>query len=926
MKQFSFISVLFSFLCLLLVDGIYAQELPPIEKFTPEDYGGENQNWSISQARNKFIYVGNNEGLVEYNGAKWNMYPSPNKTIIRAVKVVDEKIYTGCYMEFGYWERDRFGKLQYTSLIPKLKESLVEDEHIWNIITYDQWILFQSHNRIYFYNTNSEEYTIINSNGVITGVFNLKNIIYYHVSNEGVYKIEKGKSILVLKDPMFKDDKVVSIFSIQDGLLVQTRETGFYTLIDNEVTPWEIPAKEALLKMNVFSSIQLKDKSFVIGTIKNGIIYLSKEGKIEYQIDRSNGLSNNTALSLFADIDENVWIGLDNGINCVNIKSPVRVFNDDIGKIGTVYTTIVFNNFLYLGTNQGLFYKHADKQEPFRFVEGTAGQVWRLFVHNNELFCGHHFGTFIVNDDKVAQISNEPGTWGFRPIPNKKNELLIGNYGGLSILLNDTGTWRLKNRVNGFNNSARYFEIGKDNEVWISHGYKGLFRLTLDKDFTTVENVFLDSTIPIGNNSSLTKYRNRILYAFEGGVMAYDDSNNNFIKDSLLSSAVLDSEYASGKLVVDPTQKLWTFSNDNINYVDVNDLTNQLKINRIPIPDQLRKGQIGYENISLFNKDKYLLGITDGYITLDLSEFNQLNQHEIILNSVTLSTIDATKIDVDLSANGEFDYTQNTVVFNYSVPEYDKYRIVKYQYKLMGRYDRWSEWTDKSELVFENLLFGDYNFKIRAKIGNKITSNVINYDFKINRPWYLSNVAILIYLLSLLGITLITHKAYKWYYKKQHEHKQLESEQLITRIKNEKLNEAIESKNRELAISTMSIIKKNEVLGSIKKELKNKNQSNNTSVVRLIDNNINNTKDWEFFEEAFNNVDKDFLEKVKQLYPELTPNDLRFCAYLRLNLSSKEIAPLLNMSVKSVETKRYRLRKKMHLSHDKSLVNHILEI
>jgi len=117
------------------------------------------------------------------------------------------------------------------------------------------------------------------------------------------------------------------------------------------------------------------------------------------------------------------------------------------------------------------------------------------------------------------------------------------------------------------------------------------------------------------------------------------------------------------------------------------------------------------------------------------------------------------------------------------------------------------------------------------------------------------------------------------------------------------------------------------LLSSLKKELvKIDSKPEAKSVIKIIDKNINNTKDWEFFQEAFNNADKDFLNKVIELHPDLTPNDLKFCAYLRLNLSSKEIAPLLNVSVRSVEIKRYRLRKKMNLPHQKSLVSYILEI
>ena len=97
-------------------------------------------------------------------------------------------------------------------------------------------------------------------------------------------------------------------------------------------------------------------------------------------------------------------------------------------------------------------------------------------------------------------------------------------------------------------------------------------------------------------------------------------------------------------------------------------------------------------------------------------------------------------------------------------------------------------------------------------------------------------------------------------------------------------------------------------------------------MVKVIDENLSNTRDWEFFKEAFNNADQEFLNKIKTKHPNLTPNDLKFCAFLRLNLSSKEIAPLLNISVRSVEIKRYRLRKKLELQHENNLIDYILEI
>ena len=117
----------------LIFRTVQGQELPPLRNFTTQDFGAENQNWAISQSNRKLIYFANNSGLLEYNGADWRLFQSPNQTIIRSVMVAGQRIYTGCYREFGYWEKDRFGNLKYTSLSSEIETLLLEDEEFWNI-------------------------------------------------------------------------------------------------------------------------------------------------------------------------------------------------------------------------------------------------------------------------------------------------------------------------------------------------------------------------------------------------------------------------------------------------------------------------------------------------------------------------------------------------------------------------------------------------------------------------------------------------------------------------------------------------------------------------------------------------------------------------------------------------------------------------
>ena len=187
-------------------------------------------------------------------------------------------------------------------------------------------------------------------------------------------------------------------------------------------------------------------------------------------------------------------------------------------------------------------------------------------------------------------------------------------------------------------------------------------------------------------------------------------------------------------------------------------------------------------------------------------------------------------------------------------------------------------------------------------------------------------------------MALMINKAYERYYAKaqlriiKENNQKLELIELrnkdeLIHLENKNLEESIKSKNRELAIATMAIVKKNQFLQTILQDLENMESTPlTTRVIRLIKQKSKKTDDWEFFREAFDNSDKDFLKNIKSKHPKLTHNDMRLCAYLRLNLTSKEIAPLFNISPKSVEIKRYRLRKRMDLSRDINLIDYIINL
>ena len=918
---------------------VFSQELPPINVFTPNDYNAENQNWSISQNNDKYIYVANNKGLLEYDGVTWRLFETPNETIMRSVKVYKDKIYTGCYMEFGFWDKLDTGELKYTSLSSSGKINFIEDEQIWNIIAINKWVLFQSLDNIYIYDLETEVFKTIKAQSNITKSFLLEDeSVFYQDVNFGLFQIKNGDSKLITSLNIINNAEIIDVFKQGQEYVLLTQNKGFFKFNPStkKITPWNVNANEIVQKYTVYSSLKLKNEDYAIGTISNGILVLNRNGSLKYQINQNKGLNNNTVLKVFEDSDNNIWAGLDNGISCINHKSPIRIYNDEKGNLGTVYTSVIYKGYLYLGSNQGLFYKPLNTEKPFQFIEGTQGQVWDLKIINDVLFCGHNMGTYIIKGDSAEQISNIQGAWSIKEIPSNPNLLMQGNYDGLHILEKNENKWEYRNKIEGFNISSRFFEL-MDHRVFVNHEYQGIFKVDVDSEFKKVKTKVCDSVLK-GLNSGLIKYNGSLLYAYKKGIYKYDKKSDQFVKDTILSKMYTPDTYISGKLINDlKAEKLWGFTNTEFINVSPGKLSKKPIIESVKLSNQLSKGVSSYENLLNIDNENYLFGTSSGYIIVNVNNAES-NEHKVILSKIGSGEFNEHKNMEKLNLDGVFESNINSFEFNFSVPNYKKNTTVFFQYKLEGIFEEWSPWQVSSKIKYDNLPYGNYTFKVRSKINNEISKNEASYAFEIKTPWYLTKIAIVLYVLFFVFVVYLLNRFFHNYYEKQKEKtlnniknelslKELENKQQLMGFENEKLLQDIDNKNRELAISTMSLIKKNEFLNNIKKELSSKDvNSNIKDVINIIDKNINNNDDWQFFEQAFNNADKDFLQKIKSKHSSLTPNDLKLCAYLRLNLSSKEIAPLLNISARSVEVKRYRLRKKMDLKHEISLTSYILDI
>ena len=157
------------------------------------------------------------------------------------------------------------------------------------------------------------------------------------------------------------------------------------------------------------------------------------------------------------------------------------------------------------------------------------------------------------------------------------------------------------------------------------------------------------------------------------------------------------------------------------------------------------------------------------------------------------------------------------------------------------------------------------------------------------------------------------------------------NEKAIIQLQNEKLVNEMMFKNRELADVSMHLVERTDALSKVRDELQqlHKKTGDNHDLkraIQLVNEIEKNNSSWEQFAVHFDEINNDFIKKLKTQFPHLTSTDLKVCTYLQLKLASKEIAQMMNVTVRGVEISRYRLRKKLQLGKNQTLNDFLTEI
>lgn len=913
-----------------------------IQNFTPRDYKAGIQNIDFAQNKDMTLFVANNLGVLSYNGTEWetHAFRTGKKKRSLAFDENANRLYVGSQGDFGFFEKD----WKYVSLAEKIPVPLQDFDEVWDVFIVNATVYFCTFQGIFVYD--GQSISVIESEGGFNRSFLVNGKLFT--------QNQQGKLVEI------KDSKLTASYQQNETNQIITGiipQTAGYLLFYNSgkiefSNSFQAEQKytdfaEALNGTYVNHVLQLSDTRLVISTQTAGIFLFDLQNQTYENISVEDGLQTNACLRSFQDYAGNLWVGMQNGIALIYINSPVRLINQKVNIQGSGYDAFENDDGTYYTTSNGIYYL-AKNMGQCVFLEGTEGPAYGMQKINGKLYAGHHTGLFLLERGKAKYIASTDGLWKITQLRTNPEYAIGGTYSGLHLFkLNGNGQLTAVQKIDGFDESSRFFEEDQKGRIWVGQFYKGLYLVTLTQDFTkaNIKNISNEYDLPIQEQIILCTIKDDLYLATKAGVYRIDQTTDR-IEEAEIFADVIGKQQVY--LLVEGRMKNVHVYTDNL----VGFFKQFSKNNYVFIPSSLFQLRYSFNNdllnVSVNTDNGILYTANEGFIHYnpDLEDPVPIEM-PLIVNKIYSVSEDSTLYEREVfegipKTTPSIVASHRAKVLQFHVESFQFKEVHNHQFRyfLKGFDEDYGEWTNSPTKEYTNLQEGQYEFYPQKLnyYGEIVTGQPVTLIVK--PPFYKSLFAKVFYVIAGLLILFIAFVLQRSKYKRRtakiEETKQLEiveKKQEVLKLKEEKMADELRHVSNLLAASTMNLVVKNEFIEKIKEELEHVRQNRKPSdttkalekLVKDIDSTLRVQDDWEQFEYHFDRVHGDFLQRMREEFRDLTPSEQKLCAFLRLNMNTKEIANLMSISLRGVEVARYRLRKKLGLNKSQNLSKFLLE-
>lgn len=745
--------------------------------YSAKQHKAHDQNWCIIQDSLGLIYIGNNIGLLVFDGIEFDFIPV--ESIIYSLGK-DEKgnIFYGGDGDFGIIEQNEFGKLKLRSFLPLIPHGFNSFAEVWSVKCINNQILFSTREHIYAYQNNKISIIKPAKGSGIHKCFELKDQYLVREFDGGFSYLKDNKLNLINGSGVFSETMVDFVQEIGNKIVIGTRKNGFFEMEwdpktnpeECKIKPINFPVSSYFEDGELYHGILLSNGNFCFATKNNGIFIADQQGNMIEHYSKEKGLIDNRVWYVFEDKGKNLWAASNKGITMIDYLTPIRQYNSIQGLSGSINNVNVIGERLFINSDLGLF----------EGVETKEGLVFNAHPYfNNPSF---NITEFKLNKTNDLIVSTKTGLTGIRnkqilPIEEgvefyvsmqsiKNPEMLVAAGKNLiTIYKFENNNYNLVAEFE-YPSQFRCMIENENGEIYIAGNNKALVRVnpSLGKS-SFFELIPLNIPVEIKSENFIFKHKKQLYIGSANGIYEIKEQGKSvsFVKSAFFPETFQNEHNYIFRSYIDRNDNFW------IAY----DFAMRIGV----IAEYKNNGGKDYTFNNLYfnkfqgiqkngfcddNKGNLWIATNEGLLKYNTNEdIHFKNTFPVFIKKVTLKNDSSYSLMRGLIPDvlkNKLTFDLNAISFQFSVANYTGVEDLLFSSRLLPIESNFSEWSTLRTKDYNYLPEGTYTLEVKSKdIFNNI-SNTKKFTFEIAAPWYRTNVAYITYFILVVALVYILIK------------------------------------------------------------------------------------------------------------------------------------------------------------------------
>jgi serine phosphatase RsbU (regulator of sigma subunit)/ligand-binding sensor domain-containing protein len=746
--------------------------LPHILNYSAKQHKAHDQNWCIVQDSLGLIYIGNNIGLLIFDGIEFDFIPF--ESIIYSLgKDEQGNIYYGGDGDFGILKQNETGKLVLHSLLSLVPQGFNSFAEVWSVKCFNDQILFSTKEHIYSYKNNKITIIKPSKGSGIHKCFDLKSNYLVREFEGGFSYLVNNKLNFIKGSEVFAETMVDFVQEIGNTIFIGTRKNGFYEMewnpkvnpLECKIKPINFPISSHFQEGELYHGILLSNGNLCFATKNDGIFISDQQGNMLEHYTKEKGFLDNRVWYVFEDKNKNLWAASNKGISMIDYLTPIRQYNSIQGLSGSINNVNVIDDKLYINSDLGLFEGVESKEGLFfnahPYFKNPSFNISKFSKNGeNDLIVATKTGLTAIRKNNIIPI--EEGIEFYTSLQCAKNpEILVA--AGKNIITIYKFENKQYNLLTEFEYPSQFRCIieNEKGEVFISGNNKALVKVNPSNGASSFfELIPLKIPIEIKSENFIFQLKNKMFIGSANGIyeIIQEGKQINFVKSDFFPPDFQNDHNYIFRAYVDHHENFWLAYDYSV---------------RIGVIAQFKKNEkkeYSFNNL-WFNKFQGIqkngfcedqkgnlwIATNEGLLKYNTNEvIHYKNDFPVFIKKITLkndSSFSLIRGVIPEILKNKLPFQLNGISFQFSVANFTGVEDLMFSSRLLPIESNFSEWTIVRTKDYNYLPEGSYTLEVKSKdIFNNI-SKVKKYTFEIAPPWYRSNLAYIVYFI--LGIALV---------------------------------------------------------------------------------------------------------------------------------------------------------------------------